>query len=74
MIPVFKPSYGEEELEALCEPFESGWIGLGPKTREFEQKFAEFIGVPQAFDGHILRVVYAEKRTVMIIVSAYWLD
>ncbi|MEO0248227.1 MAG: DegT/DnrJ/EryC1/StrS aminotransferase family protein [candidate division WOR-3 bacterium] len=48
MIPVFKPSYGEEELEALREPFETGWIGLGPKTREFEQKFAEFIGVPHA--------------------------
>jgi perosamine synthetase len=48
MIPVFKPCYGEEELEALREPFETGWIGLGPKTREFEQKFAEYIGVPHA--------------------------
>ena len=28
MIPVFKPSYNEEELEALKEPFFSGWIGL----------------------------------------------
>ena len=44
MIPVFKPSFGEEELEALREPFRTGWIGLGPKTREFEQRFAEYIG------------------------------
>ena len=44
MIPVFKPSFGEEELEALREPFRTGWIGLGPKTKEFEQKFAEYIG------------------------------
>ncbi len=44
MIPVFKPSFGEEELEALREPFETGWIGLGPKTREFEERFAEYIG------------------------------
>ncbi len=44
MIPVFKPSFGEEELEALREPFKTGWIGLGPKTREFEQRFAEYIG------------------------------
>jgi perosamine synthetase len=44
MIPVFKPSFGEEELEALREPFQTGWIGLGPKTREFEQRFAEYIG------------------------------
>lgn len=44
MIPVFKPSFGEEELEALREPFKSGWIGLGPKTKEFEKSFAEYIG------------------------------
>ena len=48
MIPVFKPSFGEEELEALREPFRTGWIGLGPKTKEFEDRFAEFIGVPHA--------------------------
>ena len=48
MIPVFKPSYGEEELEALREPFRTGWLGLGPKTKEFEDRFAEFIGVPYA--------------------------
>lgn len=44
MIPVFKPSFGEEELEALRGPFKTGWIGLGPKTREFEERFAEYIG------------------------------
>jgi len=44
MIPVFKPSFGEEELEALREPFKTGWIGLGPKTKEFEERFAEYIG------------------------------
>jgi perosamine synthetase len=48
MIPVFKPCYGEEELEALKEPFKTGWIGLGPKTKEFEKKFADYIGVKYA--------------------------
>ena len=48
MIPVFRPSYDEEEIEALREPFKSGWIGLGPKTHEFEERFAEYIGVPYA--------------------------
>lgn len=43
MIPVFKPSYGPEELEALREPFATGWIGLGPKTKEFEEKFATYV-------------------------------
>jgi len=48
MIPVFKPCYGEEELEALREPLKSGWVGLGPKTKEFEEKFSEYIGVKYA--------------------------
>jgi perosamine synthetase len=48
MIPVFKPSFGEEELEALREPFKTGWIGLGPKTKEFEERFAEYIGTKYA--------------------------
>ncbi len=48
MIPVFRPSYGEDELEALRDIFKTGWIGLGPKTKEFEEKFAEYIGVEYA--------------------------
>lgn len=44
MIPVFKPSFDNEELEALREPFMTGWIGLGPKTKEFEEQFARYIG------------------------------
>ncbi|HMC09317.1 MAG TPA: DegT/DnrJ/EryC1/StrS family aminotransferase, partial [Actinomycetota bacterium] len=48
MIPVFRPSYGPEEYEALREPMASGWVGLGPKTQEFEQRFAEYVGAPHA--------------------------
>lgn len=48
MIPVFKPCLGLEELEAVREVMESGWIGLGPKTKEFEDKFAQYIGVKYA--------------------------
>ncbi|MEX2224983.1 MAG: DegT/DnrJ/EryC1/StrS family aminotransferase [Dehalococcoidia bacterium] len=48
MIPVFKPSLDHEEYEALREPMEKGFLGLGPKTKEFEEKFAEYIGVKHA--------------------------
>jgi len=48
MIPIFKPSFGEEELNALREIFASGWIGLGPKVKDFEEKFSSFIGVKHA--------------------------
>lgn len=47
-IPLFKPSIGEQELEALAETFKSGWIGLGPNTYEFEKRFAEYIGIEHA--------------------------
>jgi perosamine synthetase len=42
-IPVFRPNLGEEELDMLREVFKSGWIGLGPKTAEFETKFADYV-------------------------------
>jgi len=48
MIPVFKPCYDHQELEALREPFESGWIGLGPKTKEFEERFAAYLDISHA--------------------------
>ena len=35
-IPLFRPSYDHRELNALKEPFRTGWLGLGPKTKEFE--------------------------------------
>jgi perosamine synthetase len=47
-IPVFRPSYGKEEFEAVRAVMASGWVGLGPKTAEFEKKFAEYLGVKHA--------------------------
>ncbi|MBI4438888.1 DegT/DnrJ/EryC1/StrS family aminotransferase [Candidatus Woesearchaeota archaeon] len=44
MIPVFKPDLGEEELSEIKKVFDSHWVGLGPKTREFENQFANYIG------------------------------
>lgn len=46
-IPVFRPMMGEEEVEAVRECLQSGWIGLGPHTAAFEDAFADFLGVPR---------------------------
>lgn len=39
-IPVLKPSITEAEIQAVNEVLRSGWLGLGPKTAEFEEAFA----------------------------------
>lgn len=48
MIQLFRPTLGDEELAAVSEVFESGWIGRGPRTDEFEVAFAEHLGVDTA--------------------------
>src|SRR5437763_1873193 len=48
MIQVFKPHMGEEEIEAVANVLRSGWLGLGPRTAEFESAFAAYIGAPSA--------------------------
>lgn len=43
MINVMQPSLGDEELDELKKTFKSNWLGKGPKVKEFEQKYADFI-------------------------------
>jgi perosamine synthetase len=42
LIPVLQPSIGQEEIDAVAEVLRSGWLGLGPKTEQFERQFANF--------------------------------
>jgi perosamine synthetase len=46
MIPIFRPFSGQEEIDAVADVLRSGWWGLGPKTLEFERRFAEYVGAP----------------------------
>jgi perosamine synthetase len=48
MIPISKPLLGDEEQQAVQAVLASGVIAQGPKVREFEQRFAEFIGCKHA--------------------------
>ena len=41
MIPVSRPLVENEELTAVKEVFDSGWLGMGSKTEEFEEKVLE---------------------------------
>ena len=43
-IPVFRPCFDEEEVEAVREVLLSGWVGPGPKVEALEERFAAYIG------------------------------
>lgn len=44
MISISKPAIGEDEKKEVLNVLESGNIAAGEKVREFEEKFAEYIG------------------------------
>jgi dTDP-4-amino-4,6-dideoxygalactose transaminase len=47
-VPFYRPDIGEEEIAAVVETLRSGWVTVGPRTHEFEQAFAQFVGAPHA--------------------------
>ena len=48
-IPLCIPYTGQEEKDAVSEVIDSGWYAHGPKNHEFEEGFAEYLGVKHAF-------------------------
>lgn len=47
-VPFFRPSIGELEIQAVVECLRSGWLTTGPRTKEFESRFAEYVGAKHA--------------------------
>ncbi|MEK6937232.1 MAG: DegT/DnrJ/EryC1/StrS family aminotransferase [Nanoarchaeota archaeon] len=45
MINIAKPVIGEEEIKAVSDVLKSGILAQGEKVKEFEEKFAKYIGV-----------------------------
>lgn len=48
MLPFGAPYFGEEEIAEVVDTLKSGWISTGPKTKQFEQEFAEYVGARHA--------------------------
>jgi len=44
MIPVLKPTIDAQTKKELLKVLDSGWWGQGAKTKEFEEKFAKYVG------------------------------
>ncbi len=42
------PDITDAEIQEIVKVMKSGWITTGPRTKEFEQKIAEYVGVNKA--------------------------
>lgn len=47
-IPFSPPDISDVEIEEVIKALKSGWITTGPRTKELENKIAEFVGVNKA--------------------------
>jgi dTDP-4-amino-4,6-dideoxygalactose transaminase len=48
MIPFHKPYITIDEITEVLDSLKSGWITMGPKTIEFENRFGEYLGAKNA--------------------------
>jgi dTDP-4-amino-4,6-dideoxygalactose transaminase len=47
-VPLAKLEIPEQDVEAVLDCLRSGWLTMGPRTNEFEQRFGEYVGSPHA--------------------------
>jgi dTDP-4-amino-4,6-dideoxygalactose transaminase len=47
-LPFHKPDIGQSEIEAVVDTLRSGWLTTGPKVKQFETDFANYIGCKHA--------------------------
>jgi dTDP-4-amino-4,6-dideoxygalactose transaminase len=43
-LPYNQPDLEQAEIDEVVDTLRSGWITTGPKTKEFERRFAEYVG------------------------------
>ena len=48
-VPLADIILGPEEIEAVKQVLESGWLSMGPQTLKFEEHFAQFLEIKHAF-------------------------
>jgi perosamine synthetase len=77
-IPITKPFFGPEELRAVQEPLEKGWVVQGPYVKAFEDRFSTFSGAAHSIATsscttalHIAVAALALKPHDEVIVPAF---
>ena len=51
-VPLADVEVSEEEIAAVAETYRSGWLSMGPRTEELEERFAEYVGADARRRGH----------------------
>lgn len=65
MIKFCKTTLGQEEKDAISKVIDSGWVAMGDITKEFETKFADYVGAKYA--------VFVDSGTSALDLSIQWL-
>jgi dTDP-4-amino-4,6-dideoxygalactose transaminase len=47
-IPLFDLAFDDREYDAVLQTLRDRWISMGPRTEEFERRFAQFLDTPHA--------------------------
>src|SRR5271165_1680124 len=42
-IPFYRPSIGPEEIQEVVETLKGGWLTTGPRTKQFESEFGDYL-------------------------------
>lgn len=61
-----KACVGEEEIAEVTEALRSGWITMGPKTLEFEQRFGDYLRARSGAGGRGLFAVSVSSATAAL--------
>ncbi len=48
-VPIAKPVFGDKTIREVAEVLRSGYVRQGPKTKEFEERFAEAVRAKHAY-------------------------
>ncbi|MGL5798980.1 MAG: aminotransferase class I/II-fold pyridoxal phosphate-dependent enzyme, partial [Plesiomonas sp.] len=78
-LPFALPEIGDDEIAEVIDSLRSGWITTGPKTKQFEQEFSNYLGgqvqslaVNSATSGlHLALEAVGVKPGDQVIVPSY---
>lgn len=77
-IPLTRPYFDSDELTEINEVLDSGWVSQGPKVKEFEDRFAKYLGIKYAVAVtnctcalHLSLLGYGIKKGDEVLVSDF---